>query len=212
MRCTTNKKIKTSAKHLAFILMLGAVFMSYATAQVLETPERGASTTKASWRVAAATNDRIESGSFRSVSGGFSLAIPEMPFETREYGSELAKAKGVDAGKLYLWKFGKTIYTAFYSPPVNKDGDPLPESLSSMESGSRRGISSGGGTLVAERAIKFGNNPGTEFRYVSADGIKFISRLYLIGSVGYQIVGGYSDDQDEAKVIEILNSFSLKSR
>src|SRR5436190_7266104 len=191
MKCTTNKKIKTLAKHLTFISMLGAVFMTYATAQVSETSEQAISTNRASWRVAPATNDRVESGAFRSMSGGFSLAIPEMPFETREYGSEKAKAKGVDAGKLYLWKFGKTIYTAFYSPPVNKDGDPLPESLASMQSGSRRGISSGHGTLVSEKAIKYGENPGTEFRYVSADGIKFISRLYLVGNIGYQIVGGY---------------------
>ena len=192
--------------------MLSAVFISYASAQVLETPEPDASTTRASWRVAPTTSDRVESGAFRSVSGGFTLAIPEMPFETREYGTENAKTKGVDAGKLYLWKFGKTIYTAFYSPPVNKDGDPLPESLASMQSGSRRGISSGRGILVSEKVIKYGDNPGTEFRYTSPEGIKFISRLYLIGNVGYQIVGGYSDDQDEEKVVEVLNSFAIRSR
>lgn len=137
------------------------------------------------------------------------MAIPEMPFETREYASEKAKAKGVDAGKLYLWKFGKTIYTAFYSPPFGKDGDPLPESLASMESGSRRGISSARAKLISETRIKSGNYEGTEFRYVSAEGIRFISRLFLIGDVGYQIVGAYSDETGEKDVLKVLDSFKL---
>lgn len=194
-------------KCFSFTLLLSVGLVSHVMAQTAQIARLDPSSQKKPWQTVQKTDDQLESGIFRSTSGGFSLAIPEMPFETREYASETAKAKGIDAGKLYLWKFGKTIYTAFYSPPFGKDGDPLPENFASMESGTRRGIVNRRGKLISEQPIKFGAFEGTEFRYASAEGVQFISRLYLIGDVGYQIVGAYREGEKE--ILKVLDSFKL---
>jgi len=197
------------AKHTLFTLMLLVACAGCLMAQTAQTIQSDPSAGRKPILHFEKAVDSIESGSFKSVGGGFSLALAEMPFETREYSSETAKAKGIDAGKLYLWKFDKTIFTAFYSPPFDKDGNPLPTVYTEMESATRKGIIAGRGKLISEKRIKFGDNEGTEFRYESAEGIKFIGRIFLIGDIGYQIVGAYAGEYGESEVLKVLDSFEL---
>src|SRR5688500_7382133 len=81
----------------------------------------------------------VEGGRFQSKPGGFRIKIPELPFQTNEMASEKARAKGVDTGKQYAWKFDETLYTVMYSPPVDFDGNPLPQVFEDMVNGSRKG-------------------------------------------------------------------------
>jgi hypothetical protein len=208
MKYGTNNTHKTFTKVLLFISLL-SLSASYVMAQSAASSKPDPSTRRKPMLHFEKEADSIQSGIFRSVGGGFSLAIAEMPFETREYASDVGKSKGIDAGKLYLWKFDKTIYTAFYSPPFDKDGNAEPTVFTDMESATRKGIISGHGKLISEKRIKFGDNEGTEFHYESAEGIKFIGRIFLIGSVGYQIVGAYAGDLGENEVVKTLDSFKL---
>lgn len=136
-----------------------------------------------------------------------------MPTQTLDSVRENAKAKGIDTGKMYIWKFERTIYTALYHPPVDLDGNPEPQVYSDMEIGYRKGIFNGNAKLISEKPIKFGEYRGTEFRYISAEGVPFIGRIYLVGDIGYQIVGAYAEEKYEKEVLDVLNSFAmLKSK
>lgn len=192
----------TYIKHLSFALLLSVLLVNCSNSQtksvqpptLTSVPTTGAS---------------VEDGVFESRDGGFSIAIPQMPLQTLDYGKEKARAKGVDAGKMFVWKFERTTYTATYLPPVDLDGNPSPQLYEDMEIGSRKGIHNANAKLISEKPIKLGENRGTEFRYINAEGAVFIGRIYLVGGVGFSIVGGYAEEKYEKEVLEVLNSFKL---
>ena len=159
--------------------------------------------------VIESSGELVEDGIFRSINGGFSIAIPELPKQTLDKATVKAKAKGVDVGKQFIWLFERTLYTIYYNPPVDVDGNPYPPVYADMGMGSRKGILNGNATLISEKPIKLGKNRGTEFRYVISNGVRYVGRIYLVGDVGYQVVGGYADAKDEKKVLEVLDSFKL---
>jgi hypothetical protein len=158
---------------------------------------------------------------FESTGGNFTLNIPQAPLQTRDLGTETANKKGIDVGKMFIWQFEKTTYTILYKKPLDSDGNPLTpdgedpktqnlRDLEALNIGMRRGIVlRRNEKLLSEKSISFNNYPGTEFRYISPDGVKFIGRVYSINSIGYQIVGGYVNEKDEKEVLEILDSFKL---
>lgn len=152
--------------------------------------------------------ESVENGIFTSTSGKFSIAIPQMPKQAIDYASEKAKAKGIDVGKQFIWVFEKTLFTLYYNPPFDSDGNSLPQVFKDMENGTRKGILNGKAKLLSERPITLGKYRGTEFRYSIANGVRYINRVYLVGDMGYQIVGGYADEKDEQAVIAVLDSFT----
>jgi hypothetical protein len=192
----------TLVKHLSFTLLLSVFMASCANSQrkpvqmPIPVPVE-------------ATGVWVENGVFASKHAKFSIAIPQMPTQTLDSGREKAKAKGVDTGKMFIWQLEKITYTASYMPPVDLDGDPMPQLYDDMVIGSRKGIFNSNAKLLSEKPIKFGNDRGTEFRYVSAAGVPFIGRVYLVGDVGYSIVGGYAEAKDEKEVLRVLDSFKL---
>ena len=186
-------------RDLFFALLLSVLFVGCSTSQTSFQPPTPT--------LVPTTGASVEAGIFESRDGGFSIAISQMPLQTRDSGSEKAKAKGIDTGKQFIWKFERTLYTAMYNPPVDFDGNHSPQVYEDMETGTRKGIFNGKGKLISEKPIKFRDSPGTEFRYVSAEGVGYISRIYLIGDFGYQIAGGYADKKYETEVLEVLNSF-----
>jgi hypothetical protein len=126
-----------------------------------------------------------------------------------DHSTENAKARGIDTGRMFVWTFERTLYTLFYSPPFTYDGEPGPQTLSDLENGTRSGIIHSHATLVSEKPIKLASSSGTEFRYDSLEGMHFISRVFLVGQTGYQIVGAYRDDGGEKEVRKTLDSFTL---
>lgn len=152
-------------------------------------------------------HERVKDGIFFSERGDFSIAIPEMPGQTIEQGSDKAVSKGIDVGKQFVWIIGRTLYTIFYDTGLTKDGEPYAIKYDDMEIGTRKGVYNSGGTVLSEVPIKYGVHRGTEFRYRHQNGVRYIGRIYLIGKRGYQIVGGYADAKDEQKVIDVLDSF-----
>lgn len=155
------------------------------------------------------TGASVENGIFESRGGGFSIAIPQMPTQTLDSGKEKAKAKGIDTGKMFIWKLERTTYTASYMPPVDLDGNPEPQLYEDMVIGSRKGIHNGNAKLISEKPIKLGENRGTEFRYMNAEGAVFIGRIYLVGDVGYSIMGAYAEEKYRKEVLDTLDSFKL---
>jgi len=156
-----------------------------------------------------APGESVENGVFRSTGGGFSIDIPALAKQTIDKASEKAKAKGVDVGKQFVWLFERTLYTIYYNPPFDNDGNPYPQVYADLENGSRKGVIKSNAKLISETPIKFGVSQGIEFRYASAEGVHFVMRTFLVDDVGYQVVGGYADDKDEKKVLEVLDSFKL---
>lgn len=161
-----------------------------------------------------------ETQKFESVGGKFTINISQNPQQIRDLGTETANKKGIDVGKLFAWQFPeKAIYTVMYKNAFDSDGNPLEpdgdlksQNLRDVEGinvGMRRGIVNSNAKLISEKPIFFNNYLGTEFRYITADGVKFIGRVYSINSVAYQIVGGYKDDKVEKEVLNVLDSFKL---
>lgn len=157
---------------------------------------------------------------FESIEGKFIISIPQAPSQTRDLGTEAANKKGIDVGKIFIWQFPeKALYTVMYKNAFDSDGNPLKpggnpktqdlRDFEAFNSGTRRGIVGNNAKLLSEKPIPFKNYPGTEFRYMSSDGVKFIGRIYLINSIGYQITGGYKDDEVEKEVLKVLDSFKL---
>lgn len=176
--------------------LFSCLFINYASAQDKPSPTP----------TPAAT---AEVKRFESILGGFAINIYEAPFQTMDLGTETSKKNGVDFGKMYIFRSGKIYFSVMYSDMLEEDGKPVAKPLEEMNSGTRIGILRKKGTLISEKTIFFGAYPGTEFRYVSIEGIKFVSRNYLIKSRGYQLITGYGTDEDEKTALEVLNSFVL---
>ena len=152
----------------------------------------------------------IENGRFVSVSGRFSIAIPEMPVNIGDASSEKAKARGIDTGKSYQWVFPTTrvSFRIFYMPPYDIDGNYAAPSYEDMETGTRKGIFNGKTKLTLEKPIKLGQSAGTEFQGIAPNGARMLTRIYMIGSTGYQILGTYADDAGKKEVFDAIDSFA----
>ena len=150
----------------------------------------------------------VENGRFQSKSGGFAISRPQMPLQTLDRGTEQARATAIDSGKQYMWRFEKTLYTVYYTPPVDLDGNPSPNVFEDMVTGSKKGLLRVKAKITSEKPFTSGEFHGTELRYVSAEGVNFIQRLFIAKDFGYQVMGGYLEGQ-EKEVIEVLDSFSL---
>jgi len=158
------------------------------------------------------SGDYHENGFFRSDLGKFSIAIPAFPTQILDEASEKAKAKGIDVARQFVWVFGRTLYTIYYDTPFDKDGNPSPLVYADMQIGTRKGILNRGATLLSEKPFKHGKIKGTEFRYVISNGVRYINRVFLVGDMGYQVVGGYADEKDEKSIIAVLGSFAPQKK
>lgn len=158
-------------------------------------------------KVISGSGETVENGMFRSTGGNFSISIPALPKQTIDNATEKAKAKGIDVGRQFVWVFERTLFTIYYNPPVDKDGNPSPQVYSDLQIGTRKGIFNSGATLTSEKPFTLGSISGTEFRYVISNGVKYVNRVFLVGDMGYQVVGGYAEEKYEKNVLDALNSF-----
>jgi hypothetical protein len=150
-----------------------------------------------------------ETKKFESKEGNFLINIPQIPTQVRNMGSEIADKKSIDVGKQFGWRLEKTSYTVMYMGPFDNDGNDLPQDWRDMDDGTRKGIPNAGAKLISEKSISYGKFQGREFRSANANGSKSIFRIYLIDTMGYQLVGSYVDDKDEKEVLGVLDSFKL---
>ena len=153
------------------------------------------------------TGNSIENGLFVSKGGKFSIAIPQLPKQTLDQAKGKALDESIDVGKTFLWIFEKTLYTIYYNPPIIPDGTLTPQVYADIENGTRKGALNGGATITSEKPISYGKYRGTEFHYELSNGVKYIGRVYLIGDMGYQVVGAYADSAHEKEVLGVLDSF-----
>jgi hypothetical protein len=149
------------------------------------------------------TGESIQGGVFVSTNGGFSIAITQMPSKT----IDMPSANSEVIGKQFAWVFERTLYTAMYR--IDPEGNPLPQSYIDIEHGTEKAVLANGGKIISEKPIKYGDYGGIEFRYVSAQGVHYINRAYIVGDFGFQIVGGYADEKDEKGVMDVLDSFKI---
>jgi len=149
----------------------------------------------------------VEHGQFNSINGQFSIDIPEMPFQTLDLGSEKAREQGIDVGKQFLWRFEKVLFTVTYTLPLDADGEPLDNDIKDMVSGSKKGVLRQNAKIISETPYIYGGFSGTELRYVSQEGLNFICRIFKVGDIGYQVVGGYVDDSEQ-EALYVLDSFT----
>lgn len=185
--------------------LIAALLLTLSLSNVVKS-QSGAVPAKSS-TVVQTSGESVENGIFKSVSGKFSIAIPDLPKQTLDMATEKAKANGIDVGRQFIWVYEKTLYTLYYNPAFDFDGNPSPQVYADIENGTRKGILNSQARLISENPIKLGSYRGTEFRYVGSNGVRYINRVFLVGDMGYQIVGGYADEKDEQAVIAVLDSF-----
>ncbi|MEQ1607086.1 MAG: hypothetical protein ABL999_19650 [Pyrinomonadaceae bacterium] len=149
----------------------------------------------------------VEKNVFRSEDANFTIDIPSMPLRTIDKSTFEARLKKIDAGRQFIWVFGRNSVSVFYTPPFTPAGEPEPNKFSDMETGTRKGILNAGLRVGSEKPFKIGSVTGTEFRYVANETVNFINRVFIVGDTGYQLMGSYADPKDEAEVTRILDSF-----
>jgi len=156
--------------------------------------------------VGIGSSESVENGIFHSYGGKFSIAIPALPKQTIDKATEKAKANRVDVGKQFAWVFDHILYTIYYTPPVDFDGNPSPQLYADIESGTRKSLLKTS-RLISEKPVALGKYNGTEFRSVLPNGVLYITRTYLVGDRGYQLMAGYTDQAYENEVLRVLDSF-----
>jgi hypothetical protein len=186
--------IMTNLKSLCCLLIFSFIFANCSAAQENPSPE---STTKP---IESSDGVNPETKRFESKAGNFSINISQPLLMNRNVGS----------GKQFGWKLEKLSFTAMYSPLFDSDGSPV-QQFDQMNSGVRKGTLRQGNKVISEKEISYGKHPGREFHSISPNGVKFITRNYLINDMGYQIIGVYVDEKDEKEALEVLDSFKLLS-
>lgn len=149
----------------------------------------------------------VENNVFRSVDANFTIDIPSMPLRTIDRSAFEARLKKIDAGRQFIWGFGRSSVTLFYTPPFTPAGDPESFALGDLEVGTRKGLVNAGVRIISEKPFKSGSITGTEFRYIASENVNFINRVFIVGTTGYQLMGSYAEPKDEAEVTRILESF-----
>lgn len=183
-------------KNLCFLFILSWTFINCSSAQEKKP-------------IDLSPKPNAKANKFESKEGNFSIDISQPPFMTRNIGSELDDKKGINTGKQFGWKLEKISYTVMYSLEDDSDEHSKAQLFSAMNTGVRKGILNQGIKLISEKEISYGKHPGREFHSISSNGIKFITRNYLINDMGYQVSGMYVDEKDEKKALEVLDSFRL---
>ena len=187
------------------IFVVSSIFLFLASCSVSQTPK--------TWPTPVEVKPQgvsVVDGKFRSESGRFSISIPAMPMKTLDIGTEKARAKGVDAGKNFVWQFATSLYTIMYTPPVDSDGRPDPNDFNDMVIGTRKGVLNAKGKIISEKPFEFGEYSGTELRYTAAEKVNYIGRIFIFNGYGYAVTGAYLDG-NEKEVLDVLNSFKATS-
>ena len=156
--------------------------------------------------VGIGASESVENGIFHSYRGKFSIAISALPKQTIDKATETAKVKGVDVGKQFAWVFDHTLYSIYYTPPVDFDGNPSPQLYADIENGTRKSLLKTS-RLISEKPVTLGKYSGTEFRSVLPNGVLYITRTYLVGDRGYQLMAGYTGKEYESEALKVLESF-----
>ena len=185
----------TKLKTLCFLLFF-CVLTNCSTAQQKSSTELPAETNESSDKVNPQTNK------FESKAGNFSINISQAPLQTRN----LEPEKGKEPGKQFLWQIERTAYTVLYSAINEND---LSRAFDEMNSGVRKTIGRMEGQLISEKEISFEKYPGSEFRYITPNGVKQIGRNYLVNDMGYLLTAGYADEKSEKEALKVLDSFKL---
>lgn len=188
-------------------LILALVCVSYSQKPVPTPTPEAVTVSNCEDVVTTVPSERLENGVFISRNGKFSIAIPVMPTNIIDLATEKAKAKGIDAGKNFIWRYETSFVQVFYDPGVDPDGVASPMVFKDFEEGTRKGILNSNSTITSEKSISYGESKGIEFRGVYFNGFKYITRVYLIGDRGYQIIGAYTDTKDEPTILATLDSF-----
>lgn len=173
-------------KNLCFLFILSWTFINCSSAQDKKP-------------IDLSPKPNAEANKFESKEGNFSINISQPLIMNRNVGS----------GKQFGWKLERISYTAMYSLEDGSDGDSKTQIFNEMNSGVRKGTLRQGNKVISEKEISYGKHPGKEFHSTSPNGVKFITRNYLINDMGYQIIGVYIDEKDEKEVLEVLDSFRL---
>lgn len=152
----------------------------------------------------------IGAGTFVSLEGKFSIALPKMKHGFSPLSVETPQGRAT--GDSYIWNMKEGAYTAgFVDAPVPWD---TPETSKGVFANVREGMvtfaTSNKGRLINERAIQLDKHAGMELRFEFGSGL-MIQRMYLVSKRLYQIVLVVKTDQRafENEAVSVLDSFKL---
>lgn len=152
------------------------------------------------------TGVEMVDGVFKSNSGGFTIAVGKMPVETIDVYSETAKAKKIDAGRMFFWKLDRTVCSVHYMFPFDADGNPTITTFEAMISGTRASMLEKG-RIIEEKSIDFTNHQAKEIHFMNLKG-KHITRVYFNGDIFYVNTCSYVDDETKKRALDVLDSFT----
>lgn len=152
----------------------------------------------------------VGAGTFVSLQGRFSLALPQQPHAFR--GLSIATPVGNATGDSYEWRMKEGAFTAGYVDAGQPLDDPETSKLAfaSVRESLEKSVRSSGGNLVSEKQIKLNKVQGRELRVEFFAGL-VIYRVYLVSRRLYQVAAMLKSDQQvyEGIAMNVLDSFQL---
>ncbi len=152
----------------------------------------------------------IGAGTFVSLSGRFSIALPPTKHGFRPLSIETPA--GPANGDAYIWTMKEGAYTAgFVDAPVELDESETGKRvLASFREGMANFANQNNGKLVSDRSIELDKHSGMEVRLEFASGV-MTQRMYLVSRRMYQIVLVVRSEQraSEGVALNVLDSFKL---
>ena len=152
----------------------------------------------------------IGAGTFVSLEGKFSIALPPMKHGFRPLSIETPAGRA--NGDAYIWAMKEGNYTAGFvdAPQAWDEPETSKRVFANLREGMASFANSNNGKLVSERSIELDKHAGLEVRIEFAVGV-MIQRMYLVSRRLYQTVLIMKTEQHafENEAIGVLDSLKL---
>lgn len=152
----------------------------------------------------------VGAGTFVSLQGGFSLALPQNVHGFRRV--SIPTPSGPGAGDSYQWNMKEGSFTAAYAEAAEPLDDPETSKriFARMHDSVEGFASSHNGKVVSEKPIELDKHAGVELRFEFPNEF-MIQRIYLVSHRMYQVVVGLKNEQRvyEALAISVLDSLKI---
>ena len=151
----------------------------------------------------------VGAGTFVSLSGRFSIALPPMKHAFRPLSIDIPGGRA--SGDSYIWVMKEGLFTAGFvdAPQSSNDSDASRSLLTKFREALVTLADANNGKL-SERPIELNTQSGTEVRIEFPHGL-IVHRTYLVSRRVYQIVLVVKSEQraSEGGAVNVLDSFKL---
>ena len=151
----------------------------------------------------------VDGGTFVSLEGRFSIALPQMKHGFSSTSIEIPAGRAT--GDFYTWKMKEGVYTVgFVDAPQSSNEAETSKALVAKARATTVTFADSNNGKLTERSIALDKHPGTEIRVEFPTAV-LIQRLYLVSRRLFQLIRVVKAEQHifEGVAVNVLDSFKL---